>query len=382
MKRVFYPVGQGAYYSESHENIKKKEFNIVYDCGTFYYRTKKIRDTVKYSFKENSEIDILFVSHVDFDHISLIEVLVNNNVKIKKIIMPLLHDELKIMLANIFYAISDDLFIHNLLIDPNSVLINTEIIEVEPANDSSFEEKEKLDILESQLPSNIKSNTRLSLTTNDGEWVYVPYNYDNNTRQVGLENLLKKITLKNGDSLDIDKLKKDPKYVIDIIKTKEDRKAIKDTYSDSSIGSSSSKSVNINENSMFLYSGRLDDDRYKLKFLTKYSQIIHPYFWINHKPGCIYTGDGDLNRIGSLGRIYGNFINNVGTIQIPHHGAIKSFNKNALPNGEYFYILSYGTNNNFGHPSDGVISDLVASGMYIARVTEDKNSLFVQHFEK
>jgi hypothetical protein len=44
IQRIFHPIGQGAFYSERHENI-----NIVYDCGN-WKNTKLADRVVKQSF--------------------------------------------------------------------------------------------------------------------------------------------------------------------------------------------------------------------------------------------------------------------------------------------------------------------------------------------
>ena len=55
IQRIFHPVGQGAFYSERHEN-----HNIVYDCGTHYFnRGKKgIKNTIFQSFSKDEIIDM------------------------------------------------------------------------------------------------------------------------------------------------------------------------------------------------------------------------------------------------------------------------------------------------------------------------------------
>lgn len=80
--RTFHPVGQGAFYSERHEN-----FNIVYDCGTQYKPrpSKGIERTVKTAFGKDEEIDILFISHFDYDHVGHISTLRDSLQKIKKL---------------------------------------------------------------------------------------------------------------------------------------------------------------------------------------------------------------------------------------------------------------------------------------------------------
>ena len=72
IQRIFHPIGQGAFYTEKHP-----DFNIVYDCGIIQYskHTQLADEVVKNSFNPKSEIDILFISHFDFDHISKIKVL-------------------------------------------------------------------------------------------------------------------------------------------------------------------------------------------------------------------------------------------------------------------------------------------------------------------
>ena len=73
--RTFHPVGQGAFYSERHN-----DFNIVYDCGTEWKnRGKKVIDkTIQSSFSKEDVIDILFISHFDYDHVSKIKVFYNH----------------------------------------------------------------------------------------------------------------------------------------------------------------------------------------------------------------------------------------------------------------------------------------------------------------
>lgn len=103
IERIFHTVGQGAFYSEKHEN-----FNIVYDCGTEWKNRadKTIDKTIKQSFKKDDEIDILFISHFDYDHVSKIKTLKDHVKSIKKVVMPLLHNNEKTLLINIYRALN------------------------------------------------------------------------------------------------------------------------------------------------------------------------------------------------------------------------------------------------------------------------------------
>lgn len=94
IQRIFYPVGQGAFYSERHENC-----NIVYDCGSM--SISKGRKVVSQRFSKEDIIDILFISHFDYDHISLIEDLKATVKEIRFVVMPLLHHNEKILLFNV-----------------------------------------------------------------------------------------------------------------------------------------------------------------------------------------------------------------------------------------------------------------------------------------
>lgn len=69
MQRIIHPIGQGAFYSERFGN-----FNIVYDCGE-WKKTRKACKLVEKSFDSDKEIDVLFISHFDYDHVSLIPTL-------------------------------------------------------------------------------------------------------------------------------------------------------------------------------------------------------------------------------------------------------------------------------------------------------------------
>ncbi len=64
MKRVFYPVGQGAFYIEKIHGA-----NIVYDCGSIT-KNSNIDHCIKHAFKNGEVIEAIFISHFDRDHIN------------------------------------------------------------------------------------------------------------------------------------------------------------------------------------------------------------------------------------------------------------------------------------------------------------------------
>lgn len=88
MRRIFHPVGQGAFYSESFYTGFGK-FNMIYDCGSM---SKGVDNVISESFNKKDDIDILFISHFDSDHVNKIALLKKSVNKIKKVIMPLIPD--------------------------------------------------------------------------------------------------------------------------------------------------------------------------------------------------------------------------------------------------------------------------------------------------
>lgn len=89
MERIFHPIGHGAFYTERfyERGNKYPSFTTVYDCGSFSYgQLKSIIDT---TFKKGDKINLLFISHFHFDHISMVQHL-KSRCNIDYIIVPIL----------------------------------------------------------------------------------------------------------------------------------------------------------------------------------------------------------------------------------------------------------------------------------------------------
>jgi glyoxylase-like metal-dependent hydrolase (beta-lactamase superfamily II) len=94
--RTFHPVGQGALYSERfyEEDNPQAKYNIVYDCGTSWGAITKAKKVVNLAFDKNDTIDYLFISHLDFDHVSLVNTLIESvDGKVRNIVLPLVYKE-------------------------------------------------------------------------------------------------------------------------------------------------------------------------------------------------------------------------------------------------------------------------------------------------
>lgn len=379
IERIFHPIGQGAFYSERHDN-----FNIVYDCGTEWKNraNKTINKTIKQSFSEDDSIDILFISHFDYDHVSKIKVLKDHVRTIKKVIMPLLHDSEKYLLTNIYRALNFNIL--TLLNNPQEFFgSDTQIITIIPIenNEAPINDSIEPQSIDDLATSSIQSGSILSKTFNTYDWIFIPYNYQYNTRNSQLEKLLKT------KGFDVDRLKGDPHYTLDEI--------INDMKISKSKGGKIFKEIydkldgKINQNSMLLYSGLncVRTDCEKEVFIFDYSPRYHDLFYHirwhrmareEYRVSCIYTGDTDLNVV-KIKDIFRNFWKSVGTIQIPHHGDLKSFDISTLDDRYYWCPISVGEKNSYGHPSPRVIANILSQDSCPILVTENLTSSFIEH---
>ena len=381
IRRIFHPIGQGAFYSEQHEN-----FNIVYDCGTEWKNRgkKSIDKMIKQSFGKDDEIDILFISHFDYDHVSKIKVLRDHVKTIKKVVMPLLLESEKNLLLNI-YRIMPSFSINNLISNPEEFFgKNTIILRIKLSESiSDFINRDTQNIDEIQggtLPSGVPLEKRFS----NYSWVYIPHNHKFEIRFEDLKEALK------SKGFDVDKLQNDSKYTLDEIE--------KDIKFSKTKGGKLFKEVydkldgKINQNSMVVYSGVKSNnslhfykhnslylDRHNPKFYGHSRHNFQSYYWLYKKKcvSCIYTGDTDLNVV-DIKLIYQPYWDSVGTIQIPHHGDGHSFNKDVLDDRYFTCPISVGKNNSYGHPSYRVISDILSQDSCPVLITEDLDSGFIE----
>lgn len=358
ISRIFHPIGQGAFYAELHRG-----FNIVYDCGN-WKKTTLSGHVVSQSFTADDVIDILFISHFDWDHISQIDTLRDTVKQIKCVIMPLLHDDEKIFITNIHRVLG---FLSSTLVNNPRQFFgeNVKIIYVEPSEaQEDFEDDiREIDNISS---SSIKSGTQISLGHSNYNWIFIPFNIENRSRSL----LFKKDIDSAG--FDLDKLRNDPNYTINKIKTTIEKNKIKKIYN--------SIRGKINQNSMIVYSGCHES----IDAISLWShKDINGYFYPYHRfedvetISCIYTGDVDLNVV-NLKLVFKNYWKYVGTVQIPHHGSIKDFNSTFMTKTRLVCPISFGKTNTYGHPSLNVISQIKSKGCIPLNVTEDLDTGAIQ----
>ncbi|MEQ9881806.1 hypothetical protein ABRP83_06425 [Pectobacterium brasiliense] len=363
VSRIFFPIGQGAFYAERHNT-----FNVVYDCGN-WKQTNISKKIVSQSFSKNESVKLLFISHFDWDHISLINTLKATVNSIDYVILPLLHNEQKILMSNIHRILGHTSL--TLINDPNSFFgKSTKIIYVAPSeNNENNENNENIinidDEKKNEIKQEIASGTIVKINEKKYSWCFIPFNIKNNERSKIIEDKLRNA------GFDVEGLKTNPSYTLKNLTTKEDKNTLKDIYN--------SLQGKINENSLVVYSGpnkkHTNNDYFTCSHHQNNNGFVHSFIY--NKVGCIYTGDVDLNKV-DLTKKYSKHWNFVGTVQIPHHGSEKDFNPNFLSENILFCPISFGIDNTYGHPSYKVISNILENNSCAINITEKMDSGYIQ----
>ncbi|MDO4769802.1 MAG: MBL fold metallo-hydrolase [Brachymonas sp.] len=389
LTRTFHPVGQGAFYSERFTTTDGKEFNVVYDCGTLS-GSNSIEKIIKNNFK-GKEIDILFISHFDSDHVNGIKLLKDNAEKIKTVILPLLDKQQKILLTRIYkFLEGEDGYTANLIDNPEDFFGNdTKIIKIKQVTEEEGTSDPIKNWNDLEKSEELHSGTIIQLPTEfAGQyfWQYQPYNYKFPERNRQLAEALAQSEISEQDL-------QNPDY----IKHPANQKKIKKLYNSPAIEGT------INENSMLVYSNtpRLNcinchDESHskiypplplcRLGYLCRlrhlYYKNLKESYRQKNRMGCIYTGDANLIKIIKNKLFKKITPNRVGTIQVAHHGSHKNFDIAFFNNSgtNLFCPISFGSNNTYGHPSGNVLNNLIVHGHLPIFIDEFEESSFSQVF--
>lgn len=259
--RTFHPVGQGAFYSERFYDSRQRDskHNIVFDCGVCLGKESTVKHVVKQNFTDSDEIDYLFISHLDYDHVSLAYNIVS---KAKNIVLPLVSEE-HLVIAMSYYITEE----RNEMV----AFFEDVIGRLSRKNDNSSVIFVGGDDVEPDMQKNvIKSGTEIPTAWNS-EWVFIPRNVNYHSRREELKDELRKVLLgtnfKNaikgfgmepvGTADELIKKLKDKDLAKNVLKIPVLRKTIKKAYEKIEGGT--------NENSLLLYSGpKYEQTRYSL----------------------------------------------------------------------------------------------------------------------
>lgn len=352
--RTIHAVGQGAFYSEHFLNDKGETvFRTVYDCGA--QSSSKLKHQIKSSFLTNEEINLLFISHLDNDHVNGI-VELKRSTRIKIVVLPLLDDSLKNM-----YLVFANPALRQILLSPQDFFNGSHIIYVKAVERGKDIVNGSIDLsIDNPLPHVISSGTNIICSSVSSQWCYVPYNYDDVNRITEFSALMQKYGI-NPNKLNA-------VSEVDIYQP-----LLKKAYVD--------VCNNSNNSSLVLYSGGCTD--------MFPSRLMHESLNMSRKmaEGCLYLGDVNLNQKESRMSLMEDLmlrlqsvVRHIGVIQLPHHGSKCNFHPGLFSMGlsPKVFFASFGTTNSFGHPSAAVIGQVLAANEHFCPVTEKHNSALVQ----
>lgn len=419
-QRTFYPVGQGAFYSETHK-LGDRTFTMVYDCGSSTLKKNEMVKIIENAFEENSIIDVLFISHFHADHVNGIELLAKR-CKIKLVILPLITNEEMVLVNAINLSVygfdstrifeRPEIFFGKgasfigILQTDDEDLNKFEYVSLSKFNEANEKTRRhseetdskgdganiKVEKLDEKITERKRSGTRFYISNavirkgvrNEDLtdcWRFIPFNYRADERMKKFKDEL----LKRGCPInEIVKRYLSGDY-IDVKEALEDMgkvyKDVKEVYKDVCGG--------LNESSMILYSGKEKNDfidTYAPFFLhyfleTEKQRPVEVLFWGESQSGCLYMGDINLNRDSIVADIKGKLgqhLNFVGTLQVPHHGSEHNFSADILFPNMFYAVFSYGKNNSYKHPSDEVLRQVVAKDTFPLLVIEDSSSQVIQ----
>ena len=421
--RTFYPVGQGAFYTEK-TNIGGEEFTIVYDCGSTSLNRKELDKIIKSAFPKGAEIDLLFISDFQAEHINGLETL-KRHCKIGIVVLPRLSEEekIRIKISHYFKGLESKSdtspylpgeVLERLIDLPASFFEKrTRIIQIAPEEEwlpitkiYSYEEDEtppkKGRII--PLPENNEEADQLPSGSPIRQfplvdWIFIPIYHEPEGLRKAFEEALK------AEGLSLTAIKTIDKIVANEKKLKKVYDAIKEQVEGSMLLYSGV--ANAEEDSYILgahrghrpyrcfkdhkYYHQLKEREYKryladcenapfLKDCEPQKYWYYECYRISVPSGCLYTGSTNLSKDGLVDKItrkLSAFGLALGTIQVPHRNLAENFTQSLSKMGAlHCVIFSLDSKHVALHTA---IKDMLLSGFQPCLVTEDPESIEVQY---
>lgn len=286
---TFHQVGQGLFASEKYGGQ-----TIVYDCGG--ESIKIVNEAIDFGLPETPDIDILFISHYDQDHINGILHLIETH-NVKHVVLPLVSNFSR-FLSSRDYLDSDFERIRILYSDPELFFRNnspgTHCHFIRDVNENQGG-RTRINI--ENLPEEFDSNIQIILLK---DWLLIPYN--------------RKVMTRKQEDAFLSRLGLDPDLDFDQILEK--WPSIDKCIKRKLLEAGTVNRYNINDYSMTLYSQ-------------------------NHGSRTLYLGDYNAkDHCDKLQTVYGSFWQKISCLQVPHHGSEKSFNDELLECGANDYVIS------------------------------------------
>lgn len=362
-KFKFHPVGQGLFYTGS---IASGTYNFVYDCGTEsgqkyldYCIKNYIREISSFN-NEKPTIDFVVISHLHADHFNGLSKL-SNLANIRKVYLPYLgdnHSIIKVILFNeivlnaqVDFETAYEIFRFACRLYLEKRIERTEVVFL----------GEKEAIIEEEYKYSVETS-RTSIEDNP-YWEFIFINKTISTKKIEelLNNLITKI--KDFENLPLE----------EIIKTDEGMNNISKAYKDTF--------KNLNSTSILLYHyPAYSDIRWleRVYCARRYCCCYDSFAYLGYGSETLLTGDAEFSEkfIEELEKLIktGVLKQNLGILQVPHHGAEKNWKDFSVLNiNADYYVIPYGNKNSYGHPSNITVGQIFKSNKKLISVNDNKS---------
>lgn len=360
-------VGQGLFYTGNIKLDKNRVFKFIYDCGG-----DKVNDALDKYLGEDTEIDMLVISHFDSDHISGLPKLLNSVKKIKKIFIPY-YNELDSYLLLMAYVYGNGATFKKVR---EIVLVGSNEEFEGNRNIQNLSELEVVNLLDKNnnnrysLPKVSVGEIRKEIFSVEGKWTFKFYNasikVSTNTVVSDIDRLIRREKCKNLEEL----LRLNSTRVIAKLK------GIYSKYCSSRYGNSKQ-----NQSSLCLFHSPINKEGILYRTLkinaNKNEETIietqESWKVTGQACGTLLTGDISLKtkknpkNYNEFKEHYKNEIGDIGIFLLPHHGAKNNWNSKVLTNfyRATIFLNSAGRFSKYNHPSKDVIKELVLSGRIV-----------------
>lgn len=335
--RVLHPVGEGAFFTEQFYDEKKScVFSVVYDCGSIHDQEKALIPQINNAFF-GKEIDMMFISHFDDDHVNGIEKLIiakkltNKSKAFIPFIIPL--EDLYKLDAKSKKQLENYKTIFNIL-KRNHVRIIPVVPDRVPFNDYPYKDDENVGIFQI---------SGCTIKLDHLYWNYIPFYVSEDYYNAFVKGIRDYNDDKENQShkIEIEKLY-DPEEVQKHIDK------LKPIYQ--KLGKSARGVTKINVNSLLVLSKAEDPRMVKYVMFIGGKLPVLPFGFTFHfdsfyhricNESCLYTGDCTLKSKKYWAKLIQQLqkcnISEIGLFQIPHHGSPNNYN-NAIPNNNDFTL--------------------------------------------
>lgn len=403
LDRTFWPVGHGAFYTESfRDHANKRIFTAVYDCGG--KDEEVMRQNINRMIRmEGKNIDVLFISHLHRDHINGLDYL-KSNTSIKRIILPYLTKS-AIAEAYIYNALTGvkrghwdtesplQQFVFGLGFNDHT---DDNITFVWPEENRGARDDIREILNFDNIRKTISSGQPISIWSIPDDhypfWIYIPVNvkFDESKCKKLLDKICKTAHfahIKNGDSINWQELQNALRSA-----GKKEIEVVKQVYKDSFGGNHNAYSMPVYSGPSFIpYPHYWEAWKYRDSYAQQWMkdrcpQSIHfnngyKHFNFSEMLPCLYMGDFETTdeiKFIELQHTLRGYYDNVGMQQIPHHFSQNNHIVELYKNR----VCAFGSVDNHGDISftQSVFHE-IAQYSPILTITEETKTKFRCHFE-